>query len=96
MSAELQQHDKQPPNGCLHFSCSALVWTTEQPQVEGWYWIKAPNLSPRIDKFTHTSWDKSKCYCPYSGGDILELHGRPYQYAGPLAEPNAADQQPNE
>ena len=25
MSARLQQHDTQPPNGCLHFSCSRLV-----------------------------------------------------------------------
>ncbi len=23
MSAELQQHEQQPSNGCLHFSCSA-------------------------------------------------------------------------
>lgn len=68
--------------------CSPLVWSTEIPTVEGWYWIKAPNLSPRIDRFTHPSWDKKHCYCPYSGGDVLKLHGRPYEYAGPLPEPN--------
>jgi len=25
MSAGLQQHDRQPPNGCLHFSCSGQL-----------------------------------------------------------------------
>ena len=64
-----------------------LVWTTEKPTVPGWYWLKAPNLSPRIDKFSHPNWDKRHCYCPYTGGDILNLHGRPYQYAGPIEEP---------
>ncbi len=65
-----------------------LEWMTETPAAEGWYWIKAPNLSPRVDRFCFASWDKSRCYCPYSGGDILNLHGRPYEYAGPLPEPN--------
>lgn len=72
--------------------CSALVWTTDKPTVPGWYWLKAPNLSPRIDKFSHPGWDKTHCYCPYTGGDILNLHGRPYMYAGPINEPNVPDQ----
>jgi hypothetical protein len=66
-----------------------------KPTIPGWYWIKAPNLSPRIDKFAHPGWDKRHCYCPYTGGDILNLHGRPYMYAGPINEPNKEAHQPS-
>lgn len=36
MSEGLQQHDRQPPNGRLHFSCSALAEVLPALLQQGW------------------------------------------------------------
>jgi hypothetical protein len=63
-----------------------LKWTTTHPSVEGWYWIRASNLTPRVDKFVMNKsiYGYEKCYCPYRTSP--EIHGS-YEYAGPIPEP---------
>lgn len=64
MSAGLQQHEQQPSNGCLHFSCSAfcdpLPITEEWLESQGFQRVpsdRGPNYTDHFEKDRVNLWE---------------------------------------
>lgn len=73
----------QPPSG----GKDELVWTEQQPTEPGWYWMRAPNLTPRIEKFYRLFKWSTECTCSYIIHNSLGVYGEPFEFAGPLPRP---------
>jgi hypothetical protein len=80
MSAELQQPDRQPSNGCLHFPCSALygrVITPSQDDLLHKVWDPFPWM---VDAYTGSSsearWREIMEWCHTEfGRQAWPIHG---------------------
>lgn len=64
-----------------------LVYTTEEPRLPGYYWVRAPQLSERVAHFYHAH-GQSVLSCDYV--NLTFAYGRPVEYAGPVPTPLAA------
>lgn len=72
-----------PPDPPKNQSVS-MKWTTEKPKTAGNYWVKAPNLTPRISLY-HECHGQGWLVGVYD----MNNYGSPAEYAGPIPLPNA-------
>lgn len=63
-----------------------LRWTREKPSKPGYYWVRAPHITPRVEKIYHAAHglQSADFYAEW-------LHGTPIEYAGPLVMPEVRD-----
>jgi hypothetical protein len=59
-----------------------LRWSRTPPSAPGFYWVRAPQISPRVEKFYEAAQGmrSTDFYAEW-------IHGKPVEYAGPILKP---------
>lgn len=60
-----------------------MNWQKGEPTSDGYWWLRAPNLTQRVVR----AWQGPHGMIHDYSNDVMVTYGRPFECAGPIAEP---------